>query len=923
MNFRTTTLLFALLLSTLWIFGFMIARKKSAGDQTLITPNLNKVDAAITKIVVNRTIEEKDKNREDEYVFEQVGEDWYLKSNNQKARVEGFRIDGTSGLLQQIRDAKHDETVDIPRDAGMSKPQAVVTLSGKYKDEPKEWKFTIGKESPDKAFAYVASSEKPEKVFAVPMKNLSAVLFTNPDFMRSKRIFDFMDTAVNSVQVKKGDRELELQRGESAGWEFVKPPLGPAGEVNEVVEEKKEKDPFHKEPPPVTTTGGVKGLLNSIKSLLVEDDEHFEPLGRPLAHFGLEKGKENMRIDIHSTNDKKERTTETLYIGSKVPGRAKEEFYYARLATDDGVMQISARRLEPVLKALEEPGKLRSTDIAVFDEKKVDAVVIQQGKDEIKFFKPAGEKTQWQMFIDGKKKLAYERAVDSLIEQAIGKKAIVAFHDVPSDELKKNEAAWGLDNPTAVIKVYLDAIDKDKKDEKKADKVDPKKETKKDEPKKDSSGEAMPHLKENARPVVTLAIGKTEGDHVHVRRTLEDGKTQSWFTVKKELVEKVLPSEGIAIAYLDTSLPTFEPENVQSMKLQRTTDKGPETLEFVKKSIEGKSLWYVKDALDPSGMKPAADNHVQGFINSLGKLEVKKWVRELGEKEDLDKLGLKTPGMVLSVQVKKLVPNASAMASLAGAFVDPSVLTGVFSLIAQRETDKGETITVEIGKETDNDKDKPGYFAKHSGSKLLFLVPTQMVDVIKTTDMVDRSAVFYAQPKLAMLYGASASISPINALMFASPHFTGIVHQFDADKVKEVKLEVRTPFELRSFHFAREGKDKSWSDKSNLKEFQLDSDKVNRLLKDIGKLRTDRFAAYTGGPRSDHKLSAKEATAKFDLVMDDGKTITLTIGASFQGLGHFAHSTAWPDAVFFVPETFVNPLTQGARAFAKERSAAE
>src|SRR5215203_6637649 len=133
MNFRITTLLFALLLSTLWIFGFMIARKKSAGDQTLITPNLNKTDAEIDKIVVNRTIEEKDKNREDEYVFEQVGENWYLKSNSQKARVEGFRIDGTSGLLQQIRDAKHDETVEIPPNAGMSKPIAVVKLSGKYK----------------------------------------------------------------------------------------------------------------------------------------------------------------------------------------------------------------------------------------------------------------------------------------------------------------------------------------------------------------------------------------------------------------------------------------------------------------------------------------------------------------------------------------------------------------------------------------------------------------------------------------------------------------------------------------------------------------------------------------------------------------------------------------------------------------------
>jgi len=333
--------------------------------------------------------------------------------------------------------------------------------------------------------------------------------------------------------------------------------------------------------------------------------------------------------------------------------------------------------------------------------------------------------------------------------------------------------------------------------------------------------------------------------------------------------------------------------------------------------------WYIKDPLEPTGAKLADNNKVQGFVMSLGKLEVKKWVRELSDKEDLEKLGLKTPGIVLSVQVKKPVPTANAAASLAGALVDPSILTAVFSVIAHRETDKGETITFEMGKETDNEKDKPGAFAKHSGSNMLFLVPTQMVDIIKKTDMLDRTAMFYTQPQVEALYKAGAAINSVNALLFASPHFSGMVHPIDADKVKEIKLEVRTPFELRSFNFVRAGKDKTWSDKSNLKEFHLDSDKVNTMLKDIAKLRSERFAAYTGGPRSDHKLSAKDATIKLELVMDDGKTLTLTVGAAFPGLGYFANSSLWPETVFFVPGTLVDPLMLGARAFAKERSAAE
>src|ERR1019366_1460243 len=120
-------------------------------------------------------------------------------------------------------------------------------------------------------------------------------------------------------------------------------------------------------------------------------------------------------------------------------------------------------------------------------------------------------------------------------------------------------------------------------------------------------------------------------------------------------------------------------------------------------------------------------------------------------------------------------------------------------------------------------------------------------------------------------------------------------------KVKEIRLSVRTPFELRSFAFEKHAKDKTWTDKSNLQEFKLDSDKVAQLVKDVAKLKTDRFAAYTGGPRGEHKLGAKEANVKLDLTMDDGKTVTLVIGAKYQNLGYFANSSIWPETVFFVP----------------------
>jgi len=919
MNFRTTTFLFALLLSTLWIFGLMISYKKSAGDQSFLMPSLQQADAKIDKIVVTRAT---DKDKDEDFVFEQSGpESWFLKKGDQKVRVEGFRMEN---LLKQIRDAKSEDAADIPRDPGTSKPQAVVTAYGTYKDTPKEWKLIIGKESPDKAFAYVATSERPEKAFAVSLKNLDKILFTNPHFMRSKRIFDAMELAITSVQIKKGDLELELQRSDNNAWNFVKPPLGPAGESNEV--EEKKKDPHGKEPMTPPAVGGVKGLIQNIKRIQVEEDEHFEPLGGSMAQYGLEKGKESMQIDLHTTNDKKERTTETLYIGSKVRTQLKEDFYYARFATDDGVMQIRATWLEPIIKAIQDPGKLRSTDIAVFDEKKVDAIAIKQGKDDFKFFLPGGE-ARWQMFAGSEKKTGDDRAIQFLIQAVQGKKAIVEFNDFPIADLKKNEAEWGLDNPVAEIKVYLSALDKDKKEDKKDDKTDPKKEVKKDDKdKKDetkAAADAMPTLKADAKPIVTLAIGKTDKEKVYVRRTLEDGKTQSWFTVGKEFVEKILPAEGIAIAYLDSSLPSFDADLVTSIKLQRSTDKGPETLEFVKHYIDNRAVWYVKDPLDPTGAKPADNATVASLALGLGKIQVKRNLRVLGEKEDLDKLGLKSPTITLTVESKKPLASANAAASLVGALIEPSLLTSVLSMVAHRTTDKGETVTLQIGKETDNDKDKPAVYAKHSGSKVLFLLPTNVVTDLKRADFHDRTFIIHASSLQAGSYVAGAAGSPLSLLMLASPQVSGVVHQIDADKVKEVKLEIRTPFELRSFNFVREAKDKPWTDKSNLKEFQLDSDKVNSVLKDFVKLRTERFAAYTGGPRSEHKLGAKDATIKLDMTMDDGKTITLNVGAAFPGLGYYANSSAWPETVFFVPGTLVDPLLQGARTFAKERSAAE
>jgi hypothetical protein len=927
MNFRITTFFFGLLLTMLWVFGLMIAHKKTAGDQAAIVPSL--ADAKIDSITVQRI----EKGKElPAVVFAQKDDAWHLKDGGQETKVESFQI---NRIIDQIRDAKPDEDADVtgePSSYGLNAPELVVTLKGKAKEEAKEWKFFVGKISPDN-MAYVNSSDRPAKVFAVAKKNIESLFFEDPNYLRSKQLFDFSDTGVTEVIAKQGQMELDVKRTDVSVWMFVKPALGIVGFDAPEPPEDKKKPPFppkEKEPEGIR---GVKALLDAIKQVRVDDDHDLLPLGKPPAAYGLEPGKESMRIEVHYTNEKKGAAKEVLLIGKETPPRKVGRFYYAHMAGDDGVFELNANYIDPIAKAVADPGKIRSLDIAAFDPKAVDAVVVKQGKDEVKFLRPekkaeskqsfprlANPDEAWQMYAGGEKKTANGVAVEKLIDQVLGKGAIVKFID-ESDEakLKKFDAEWGLEAPSAEIAVYTGAVEIEKKEEKKDEKD---KQDKKDEKKdtKDEKAETALTLKKDAKAVVRLAIGKSDKEFVYVRRTLQDGATVSRFTLKKEFVEKVLPPEGVTLAYADTILPAYPAENAFAMTLTRSTDKGPEKLEFVQRFVDDRPVWYVKDPLEKSGAKLANNQMVPAIVNTLAQLPVKKWVKKLDDKEDLDKYGLKNPVLTVAVSYKKTPLTMNAIASLMGEVcTEPTLLAALTGLAAHQQADKGETVTFEFGKETDNEKDKPGVFGKQSKSKLLFLVEPHIVKLVKEQDLIDRSRMLNAQAEIEAGYLASAASSPINLLMLASPQISGQVHQFDPDKVKDVRLAVRTPYELRSFAFERNAKDKTWTDKSNLLEFKLDGDKVTQLVKDAAKLKTDRFVAFIGGPRGEHKLGAKEATVKLDLTTDDGKTITLTVGARYQNQGYFANSSLWPETVFFVPSTLIDPLLRGVDYFAKER----
>ncbi len=955
MNFRTTALLFGLLLTTLWVFGLMIAHRKGAVDQAPILPTLAAAEARIDKVVI-KNADEKGKPITLEFV--NIGDRWFYKEDKQQVRVQGARI---KEIIDEITRARPDETADLAKDLasyGLAPPKLVVTLHGKVKDEAKEWTFNVGDKSPDgTSYYYVNSSERSEKAYAVPKRNIDRFFITNANNLREKRLFDPTEAQITAIEIAKGAQKLEIKRSEGNIWIAVEPKgLGYLGHDSAAPDDKMPEDKFHKQPDkdkkkdePIS---GVKALLSNIIKITVENDADLLPLGKPLADYDLENKTAPMRIEISTADEGKAVVKETLLIGKKVPDR-KDSFYYARLAADDGVFILPAKIIEPIEKALEDPGKLRSLDIAVFDPKNIDYVSLKKGSEEIKLFHVEPEREQpfqfgaeWSLFVGKKKEKAYEEAVKNLIDHALGKKAIVEFVDVAEVDMKKKLDEFELSKPAVELTLYANAIEKAKKDEKK-DVEKKKDETKKDEGKKDDKDkkDKLPELKKDAKAALKLEFGKIEKDKVYVRRTLDNGTT-SLFLVKKEFLDKIAPSEGIELAYLDTRLPEHNIFDILSLKLQRTTDKGPETVELDWRISDGRDIWFVKDPTEPTGRKLAEGRTAASAFHYLGSnFAAQKYVKKLDDKDDLDKYGLKNPAIVATLKITKQPEDIASTLATLGLGMDPAMLSAICGLAARHQHDKAtELVTIAFGKEApeepkekekekdkekdvkgfakEKEKEKPGTYAKHSGTPYLFLVRTKDVKDLKEADLRDRASLMNTQARLIASQIGVVAGDPVAAIVLASPYFNGQVHNFDADKIKEIRLTVRTRYELRNFNFERvaKDKDKTWIDKSGLQEFQIDADKVSQFVKDFAKLNTNRFVSIVGGPRGEHKLSPKEFTAKLDLVTDDGKTVTLLVGSRYSVHGYYANSSYWPETVFMLPMTTIDPLLSGVDLFAKERA---
>jgi hypothetical protein len=693
MNFRTTAALFGTLFGLLWLFGLMLALKPGYQDMGYVFPGLNdNPDAAVDAVEIDRTPPGKDRER---YLFAKTADGWTLKlpGQNETIKVEGDKVEQ---MISQLREArKNDEATEVFNDPpryGLDRPAAEVTLKDQAKG--KEWKLSVGRQSPDKNYYYVGSSERPGQVMAVRDSAISSVMFKNVNELRSRKLLDVTDTNTSFVDLKgKKDgkpEEVTLKKTEEGDWVFVTPPYGAAEAGSAAIglpAEGSKQEP------------GVRGLLSSIGALRVDSEDDFEAPGKKLSEFGLEEGKETLRVTAeHSEGFASKKTVkQSLLVGSKFGDK-----YYARLAGDNTVVRLDAKKLEPISQVLNNPKSLRSTDLAKLDPHAPDAIDLRHGKglaEVVKLRRPSP--TLWELLVDKepvrKANLTAVEGDKGLLEALQGKKQVKEFFDVAETdpakrkaEEEKLDAKLGLTPAAAVaqVAVYVKGLEKpaakgEKEKEKDKDKADEKKSL---------------ELKKDAKPVLTLTFGKSEGGQVYVKREPAEGSA-SRVAVPAEILEKVMPPQGW-LAFLDPSLSPFTADDATRLKLVRSDG----TFEVEKDAK--KNEWTLQIAGE-KGTRKADAGQVGGVLQRLAALTVKKWVKRTTDKKELEGFGLLKPALVAEVTLKK------------------------------KDDAKPTIITYEFGKESETDK--PAVYARQAGSDLVFLAPEGDFKALQTAELRDRT----------------------------------------------------------------------------------------------------------------------------------------------------------------------------------------
>jgi hypothetical protein len=691
MNLRTTYILFGVLLAGL--AGLALTRMFGLGQRSsksdFVFPELHAKNATVQdKDIDTVRIEHPDSSTGTIEFVRDAKKNWVMQAPR-KVRVDQFTV---NHLVNQVLGATKEkvEVVNDLKEYELDKPHYIVTLS---KGE-ESWTLKVGKQSQGtQPNVYVASSSRPKEPVAVKKSSLDNVFKTLNQF-RSKSLVSASASEAQSVEMQAAGKKesLALEKGKDARWTFKKP--GDYGEA----------DYEGEGPPPLSTETrkitGVLGLLQAVTGLQVEHETDFvaDDVGDQELKdkYGLDAtNPATLRVEltaVKSTPGEEEKTTvnETLLIGKKVaepkddkkPEKkdekekdkkaetAKEEFYYARLASENNVVKVPAKKVETLTQLAAEPDVLRSRDLAHFERDKVDAIVIENAEGTIRLFKTDNPEP-WKLWRDKKATKAEESVVRSLLDlfdyKKDGKHRVDSFPSV-----KPEQAGMDKNARLAVVSLWTGGL------------------------KKQENKDAEPQLTQPDKPTVRLTIGKQLKDRglVYVLREAADEKQPALLLVKDKegakegLVDRVTPGP---LAYLDRKLPAI-PMGADTQAKQVTLTRGGETFQLKSEKSGEVEHWKFEAPKELAGRSSDA-YAVRDILFGLQRLQPLRVAAENPNDKQLEGFGLKPPQTEVTV-------------------------------VTTNKDNKEDKHTYSFGKET---PDKTGIFARASGSDLVYVVPSSVL----------------------------------------------------------------------------------------------------------------------------------------------------------------------------------------------------
>jgi hypothetical protein len=686
MNLRTTYILFGVLLAGL--AGLALTRMFGLGQRSaksdFLFPELHAKNASVQDKDIDTVRIEHPESSAGALVFVRDAKKNWEMTEPRKLRVDQFAV---NHLVTQVLGATREkvEVVNDLKEYELDKPQYIVTLS---KGE-ESWTLKVGKQSQGtQPNVYVASSSRPKEPVAVKKSSLDNVFKTLNEF-RSKSLVSASASEAQSVEMQAAGKKesLALEKGKDGRWTFKKP--GDYGEA----------DYEGEGPPPLSTETrkitGVLGLLQTVTGLQVEHDSDFVADGVSEQElkdkYGLDATNfATLRVEltaVKSTPGEEEKTTlaETLLIGKKVPEpkedkkpekkdekekkpeASKEAFYYARLASENNVVKVPAKKVDTLTQVAAEPDVLRSRDLAHFERDKVDAIVIENAEGTIRLFKTDNPEP-WKLWRDKKGVKAEESVVRSVLDlfdyKKDGKHRVDSF---PS--IKPEQAGMDKNARLAVISLWTGGL------------------------KNQENKDAEPQLTQPDKPTVRLTIGKQLKDRglVYVLREAADEKQPALLLVKDKegakegLVDRVTPGP---LAYLDRKLPAI-PMGPDTQAKQVTLTRGGETFQLKSEKSGEVEHWKFEAPKELAGR--SADAYaVRDILFGLQRMQPLRVAAENPNDKQLEGFGFKPPQTEVTV-------------------------------ITTTKDNKEEKHTYSFGKET---PDKAGIFARASGSDLVYVLPS-------------------------------------------------------------------------------------------------------------------------------------------------------------------------------------------------------